>query len=138
MKEQEAIERTRAVIRRQHKALSTEESYLNWLRRYIGALGQMPNALPSEKKVERFLTELALARDVSASTQNQAFNALAFYWSADGPRPQHAENNSPLGIPRTISLPRAASRDGSRSGSTQPHRHHDVKERAVDFQHAGA
>lgn len=70
MKEQEAILKTREVIRRQHKALATEESYLNWLRRYIQAIRQLPNELPREKKLERFLTELALERDVSASTQN--------------------------------------------------------------------
>ena len=80
MNPQEAINQTRAVIRRQHKALATEESYLNWLRRYIQAVRQMPNGLSSEKKLERFLTELALARDVSASTQNQAFNAIAFFY----------------------------------------------------------
>jgi len=80
MKEQEAILKAREVIRRQHKALATEESYLNWLRRYIRAIRQMPNELPSEKKLERFLTELALAQDVSASTQNQAFNAIAFFY----------------------------------------------------------
>lgn len=34
----EAIERTRAVIRRQHKAIATEQTYLHWLGRYIGAL----------------------------------------------------------------------------------------------------
>lgn len=79
MKEQEAIEKTRAVIRRQHKAVSTEEAYLHWLRRYIRALHQMPNELASERKLERFLNDLALA-NVSASTQNQAFNAICYFY----------------------------------------------------------
>ena len=65
----------REVIRRQHKALSTEESYIGWLRRYMKALRKMPEGLSSEKKLELFLTDLARHRDVSASTQNQAFNA---------------------------------------------------------------
>lgn len=76
----QAIDRAREVIRRQHKAIATEESYLQWLRRYIAAVAQMPNGLPSEQKLERFLTELALKRDVSAATQNQAFNAICFFY----------------------------------------------------------
>jgi hypothetical protein len=71
----QALEQTRAVMRRQHKALSTEDCYLFWLRRYILPLQDMPASLSSEKKVESFLTELARARDVLASTQNQAFSA---------------------------------------------------------------
>ncbi len=38
-----------------------------------------PPTLTSEQKLERFLTQLALTRDVAASTQNQAFSAIAFF-----------------------------------------------------------
>ncbi len=76
----QAINRARDVIRRQHKALSTEGTYLFWLRRYIGALHRMPPGLSSEKKLERFLTDLARYQDVSASSQNQAFNAVLFFY----------------------------------------------------------
>jgi len=55
----EASDRMRQVIRRQHKALATEEAYALWLRRYIKALRQMPPELPSEKKFEKFLTGAA-------------------------------------------------------------------------------
>jgi len=80
MHAKEAIQRTREVIRRQHKALATEQTYVHWLRRYISALQGIPPTLTSEQKLERFLTELALTRDVAASTQNQAFNAIAFFY----------------------------------------------------------
>ncbi len=70
----------REVIRRQHKALATEESYTFWLRRYMRALPEMPRDLSSEKKLEKFLTDMARQRDVSASTQNQAFNAILFFY----------------------------------------------------------
>jgi|SRR6185295_11199558 len=76
----EAIERTRAVIRRQHKAIATEQTYLHWLARYIRALKHLPTELTSEQKLERFLTELSLNQNVSASTQNQAFNAILFFY----------------------------------------------------------
>ena len=68
----QAIRRMREVIRRQHKALSTEKGYVFWLRRYLTALREMPEGLSSQKKLEQFLTDLARRRDVSASTQNQA------------------------------------------------------------------
>lgn len=80
MKTGEAIERARAVIRRQHKTIATEQTYLHWLRHYIGAVKCLPPTLTSEQKVERFLTDLALVRNVSAATQNQAFNALLFFY----------------------------------------------------------
>jgi hypothetical protein len=40
----------------------------------------MPPGLSSEKKLETFLTDLARERDVSASTQNQAFNAILYFY----------------------------------------------------------
>ena len=76
----QAIERLRQVLRRQHKALSTEDTYVFWVRRYICALRTMPKALSSEKKLEQFLTGLALHQNVAASTQNQAFNAVVFFY----------------------------------------------------------
>jgi integron integrase len=80
MKTEEALSRIRDVIRRQHKALATEETYVFWLRRYIRALREMPGYLPSEKKLECFLTDLARCYDVSASSQNQALNAILFFY----------------------------------------------------------
>ena len=61
MNSAEAIELTTRVLRRQHKAIATEQSYLGWLRRYMAALRQMPNELASEQKLERFLSAEALS-----------------------------------------------------------------------------
>ena len=74
----------RQVIRRQHKALATEDACVLSLRRYMKGLRQMPAQLPSEKRLEKFLTDLALERGVSGNTQNQVFNALVYstaFWS---------------------------------------------------------
>lgn len=57
MKQAHAIERLRQVVRRQHKALATEDAYVLWLRRYIKAIAKMPPELASEKKLEIFLTD---------------------------------------------------------------------------------
>jgi site-specific recombinase XerD len=76
----QAVERMRQVIRRRHKALATEDCYIFWLRRYMAALRQMPADLTSEKKLEQFLTDLALRCDVAASTQNQALHAILYFY----------------------------------------------------------
>ena len=75
----EALRKLTDVLRRKHFALSTERSYVAWLRRYCDFIKTLPSHLASERKLEQFLT--ALAREgVSASTQNQAFNAVLFFY----------------------------------------------------------
>ncbi len=75
-----AIEQLRNVLRRQHKALATESNYIYWLRHYVTAMKGMPDSLSSEQKLECFLTGLARHRDLSASSQNQALNAILFFY----------------------------------------------------------
>ncbi len=79
MKSEIAIEKLRDVIRRKHFSLSTEDSYCGWLKRYCSYIKTFPPTLPSERKLEQFLTALA-KKGVSSSTQNQAFNALLFFY----------------------------------------------------------
>jgi integron integrase len=63
-----------------HLAISTEKTYVHWLGRYAAFLKDPKfKTMPTEDKLEAFLTSLALT-GVSASTQNQAFNALLFFY----------------------------------------------------------
>src|ERR1700676_363979 len=78
MKAEDAIQKLRDVIRRKHFSLSTEDSYCGWLKRFYAYIKNLPPQTPSERKIELFLTRPAKG-DVSASTQNQAFNALVFF-----------------------------------------------------------
>lgn len=78
MKPLEAAAALVDVIRRKHLSRSTEDAYLGWLKRYIGWLSEVHPDGTSELKIEGFLTSLA-RQGVSASTQNQAFNALLFF-----------------------------------------------------------
>jgi integron integrase len=77
----EAIERMRGVIRLRHFALSTERCYVDWARRYSAWLIATRVAGSSEKKFAGWLTHLARDLDVSAVTQNQAFNAVRFFYA---------------------------------------------------------
>lgn len=76
----QAVEKMREVIRRKHLAHSTEANYCQWLVRYARFVAERMTAGQStEQKLEAFLSQLA-QQDVSASTQNQAFNALLFFY----------------------------------------------------------
>ena len=63
-----------------HLSLNTEKTYTHWLVRYAAFLKDPKlKSLTTELKIEAFLTKLALS-GVSASTQNQAFNSLLFFY----------------------------------------------------------
>jgi len=72
------MEQVCQVLRVRHYSLATERCYCQWIRRFIFFHGvKHPNSMGAEE-VERFLTHLATAEKVAASTQNQALNALVF------------------------------------------------------------
>lgn len=80
MTREQAIQKTRDLIRLRHMSLKTEECYLGWLARYMDWLPKAAPGLSSVKKFEAYLTMLA-QRGVAASTQNQAFNAVRFFYT---------------------------------------------------------
>jgi site-specific recombinase XerD len=66
-------------IKLRHYSPKTLRTYTQWVRHYqTFTRSQDPNSL-STQDVKEFLTHLAVNRKVSASTQNQAFNALLFF-----------------------------------------------------------
>jgi integron integrase len=74
------LEQVSDIARFRHLSLRTEEAYRNWIKRYIIFHGkQHPRHLDAEA-VRAFLTHLAVNEHVSASTQNQAFNAILFLY----------------------------------------------------------
>jgi integrase len=73
------MDQVREVLRYHHCAYRTEQTYCQWILRYIHHFGGKthPNRLGA-KDVERFLSHLATEGQVSASTQRRALNALVF------------------------------------------------------------
>ena len=72
------LDQVRDAIKRKHYSPRTEESYANWIKRFILFHGKRhPNEMGAAE-VEAFLTHLAAEDHVAASTQNQAFSALLF------------------------------------------------------------
>ena len=73
------VSRIQDVARLRHMALSTERSYVTWVKRYAGWLLETGKRGDARTKVEGFLTWMA-KRDFSSSSQNQAFSALLFFY----------------------------------------------------------
>ncbi|GMQ82887.1 MAG: hypothetical protein BMS9Abin05_2353 [Rhodothermia bacterium] len=70
----------RAACRRRNFAVSTEKTYLEWIKRFIRFQKLRHPADLGAEEIREFLTHLATHRKVSASTQNQALNALVFLY----------------------------------------------------------
>jgi hypothetical protein len=85
------LDRVRERLRLKHYSIRTEQAYVDWIKRFILYL---PKALhpcnpgsscsmgrtPWATEVERFVTHLAVERNVAASTQNQALSAIVFLY----------------------------------------------------------
>lgn len=74
------LELVRHAIRRKHYSIHTEEAYVNWIKRFILFHHKRHPAQMGAPEIEAFLTDLAINKEVAASTQNQALSALLFLY----------------------------------------------------------
>lgn len=74
------MDQVRHKIRMKHYSIRTEEAYVSWIKRFILFHNKRHPKELRKTEIEAFLTYLAVKRGVSASTQNQAFNALIFLY----------------------------------------------------------
>ena len=74
------LDQVRDRIRSKHYSIRTEESYIGWIKRFIFFHDKKHPQSMGSMEVEAFLTYLAVDRNVSASTQNQALSALVFLY----------------------------------------------------------
>jgi len=93
-KSRKLLDQIRDAIRLKHYSYSTEKTYVHWAKRYILFHNKRHPAEMGTVEIEAFLTHLAKEGNVSASTQNQALNALLFLYrnvlQMDLPVPLHA------------------------------------------------
>ncbi|MBM3286842.1 MAG: integron integrase [Candidatus Eisenbacteria bacterium] len=67
------------LLRLRHYSPRTQRAYLGWARRYLRYVGSNGECIaPGPADAKAFLSHLATRRNVAASTQNQAFNAILF------------------------------------------------------------
>jgi len=74
------LDQVREVMRLKHYAYRTEETYVQWIRRYILFHNKRHPKEMGRPEIEAFLTDLAVNQQVAASTQNQALNAVLFLY----------------------------------------------------------
>jgi hypothetical protein len=67
-------------IRFKHYSLSTEKTYVFWIKHYIFFHNKKHPIDMAKKEIEKFLTYLATDKKVSPTTQNQAFSAILFLY----------------------------------------------------------
>lgn len=70
--------RVRECLRVAHYSYRTEQTYLGWIRKFVAFhQGRKPSTMDAGH-VRDFLRHLAMDRQVAASTQNQALNAVVY------------------------------------------------------------
>ena len=69
---------TRRVIRIRHHALDTENSYMNWVERFLDFHRHCAPESLGDEHVRGFLDKLAVEGEITASTQRGALNAIVF------------------------------------------------------------
>ncbi|WP_414718564.1 integron integrase [Thiocapsa sp.] len=74
------MERLAAEIRRRKYSIRTDQTYESWVCRFILFCGGRDPSEVGADRIVAFLEDLAVRGQVSASTQNQALNALVFLY----------------------------------------------------------
>jgi integron integrase len=79
-KPKKLLDQVREAMRFKHYAYRTEETYVQWIRRYILFHGKRHPKDMGRPEIEAFLTDLAVNQQVAASNQNQALSAVLFLY----------------------------------------------------------
>ncbi|MES2000416.1 MAG: integron integrase [Pseudomonadota bacterium] len=74
------LDQVRDKLRVKHYSIRTEQTYSDWIKRYIFFHDKRHPQDMGAQDIEAFLTHLAVVGKVSASTQNQAKSALLFLY----------------------------------------------------------
>lgn len=78
--EPKLLDQIRGRLRVKHYSIRTEQAYVDWVRRFVNFHQRRHPRDLGQTEVEAFLTDLAVRRRVSASTQNQAKSAILFLY----------------------------------------------------------
>ncbi len=79
-KKPKLLEQVKIHLRSLHYSNRTEESYINWIKRFILFHNKTHPEKLGKDEIRNFLNYLAVERKVSASTQNQAMQAILFLY----------------------------------------------------------
>jgi site-specific recombinase XerD len=106
-KQPRLLDQLREQLAVRHRSPRTVEAYVGWVRRYLRFHGLRHPSLLGPGEVSAFLSHLAIADRVSASTQNQALAALLFLYDkvlgAKLPEMEIARARRPTRLPTVMS-----------------------------------
>jgi integron integrase len=74
------LDQIKTHMRSAHYSKRTEESYINWIKRFILFHNKTHPEKLGKDEIRKFLNHLAVERNVSASTQNQALQGILFLY----------------------------------------------------------
>lgn len=74
------LDQLRDAIRAKHYSYRTEQTYIDWCKRYILFHNKRHPAEMGIGEIQAYITYLATNRNVAASTQNQALSAILFLY----------------------------------------------------------
>jgi len=74
------LDQVRDKLRVKHYSIRTEHAYVDWIKRYIIFHGKRHPKNMGARDIEAFLTHLAVAGKVAASTQNLAKSSILFLY----------------------------------------------------------
>ncbi len=99
------LDQVRTKIKFKHYSKSTENNYVLWIKQFILFHNKQHPKDMGKFEIEQFLSYLAIKRNVSASTQNQAFNALMFLYNQVLELPLLGQNINALRAKQRVHLP---------------------------------
>jgi integron integrase len=102
-KDRKIMDEIRDFMRLHHYSIHTERTYCDWVKKYIRfhQMKSREKLNDGEKKIEAFLTHLAVYENVAPATQNQAMNALVFLYKKILKQPLENEINAIRSLKRT-------------------------------------
>ena len=74
------LDQVRNALRTRHYSPRTEDTYVDWIKRFILFHKKRHPGELGERDISAFLTHLAVDKHVSASTQNQALASILFLY----------------------------------------------------------
>lgn len=108
------LESIRRVMRTKHYSIQTEKTYLSWIKRFILFNQKKHPKDLGEQEVTKFLTHLAVNREVTSSTQNLALCSIVFMYKHIFEReltllPDAVRARAPTRVPTVLSHKEARS-----------------------------
>ena len=111
-KEKKLLDEVRDVLRLKHYSIHTERSYCVWIKKYVlfHHMTSRQDLVNGEQKIEQFLTDLAVSKNIAPATQNQAMNALVFLYKKVLKVPLNDEINA-VRAAKKLNIPVVMTRD---------------------------